>query len=244
MGSRRSLMANLSLQSMAIDLRRLAEGKIKNYQSEFFTNLVKNRYSLAPKLVVSEFTDSEGSHRRAEREREARPKAPKSSEKQITESLFDGEEEYNATKSKMSALYRVKGRVLLSLCKTQAPDSRTAFVRWYVRTHRKFGKYCIQQFAVKSKVSSQVALWRFKFLAQPFRARRKNVLSFAGELVNIMDIIEKRSSEGRIKDAFAKILRSAVQLKQTSENRHGNQFCDFIDSAYAMCYAQLTNDTN
>lgn len=158
-----SSMSNLGLQSMAIDLRRLAEGKIKNYQSEFFTNLVRNRYSLAPKLVESEFTDSVGSHRRAEREREARPKAPKSSEKQITESLFDGEEYYTAAKTKMSALHRVKGRVLLSLCKTQAPDSRTAFVRWYVRTHRKFGKYAIQQLAVKNKISSQVALWRFKF---------------------------------------------------------------------------------
>jgi len=72
---------------MAIDLRRLAEKKIKNYSSEFFTNLVRNRYSLAPKLVVSEFTDSEGtSNKRNERERESRPKAAKSSEKQITES--------------------------------------------------------------------------------------------------------------------------------------------------------------
>lgn len=79
-------LSNLTLQSMAIDLRRLAEKKIKNYQSEFFTNLVRNRYSLAPKLVESEFTDSAGSHRRAERQVEARPKAPKSSEKQITES--------------------------------------------------------------------------------------------------------------------------------------------------------------
>jgi hypothetical protein len=80
-------LSNLNLQSMAIDLRRLAEKKIKNYSSEFFTNLVRNRYSLAPKLVVSEFTDSEGtSNKRAERERESRPKAPKSSEKQITES--------------------------------------------------------------------------------------------------------------------------------------------------------------
>lgn len=94
----------------------------------------------------------------------------------------------------MSALYRVKGRVLLSLCKTQAPDSRTAFVRWYVRTHRKFGKYAIQQLAVKNKISSQVALWRFKFLAQPFKQRRKNIQSFAADLVNIIDAIEKRSS--------------------------------------------------
>merc|ERR1712232_394166 len=237
-------MTNLSLQSMAIDIRRLAEGKIKNYQSEFFTNLVRNRYSLAPKLVVSEFTDSEGSHRRAEREREARPKAPKSSEKQITESLFDGEEEYNATKSKMSALYRVKGRVLLSLCKTQAPDSRTAFVRWYVRTHRKFGKYAIQQLAVKNKISSQVALWRFKFLAQPFKQRRKNIQNFAGELASIVDNIERRSSSNSIKFAFSKLLREAMENKNSGQNKLISQFVDILDENYIMNMRDLRDDTN
>jgi len=166
---------------MAIDIRRLAEKKQKSYETEFFSSLIKNRYSLNSKLVVSEFTDSDHSRGRTEVQKGTRPKAPKSSEKQITESLFDGEDEYNASKLKMASLQRVRGRVILSLCKTQGPDIRTAFVRWYVRTHRKFGKYCIQQFAVKSKISSQVALWRFKFLAQPFKVRRKNVLSFAGE---------------------------------------------------------------
>jgi hypothetical protein len=113
-----------------------------------------------------------------------------------------------------------------------------------VRTHKKFGKYCIQQFAVKSKVSSQVALWRFKFLAQPFKARKKNILSFAGELVNIMDIIEKRSSEGRVKDGFLKILRAAIVKKHAMNSKMMNQFSDVLDSAYGFAYSQLTNDTN
>lgn len=202
------------------------------------------RYSLAPKLVVSEFTDTDGSNKKVEAPKEVKPKAPRSAEKQITDSLFDGDEEYNQSRLKMSALHRVKGRVLLSLCKTQAPDVRTAFVRWWVRTHKKFGKYCIQQFAVKSKVSSQVALWRFKFLAQPFKARRKNILSFAGELVGIMDIIEKRSSEGRIKDGFLKILRAAIIKKNALNNRMINQLAEVLDSAYGHSYSQLITDTN
>merc|ERR1712072_1472048 len=180
-----------------------------------------------------------GSHRRAEREREARPKAPKSSEKQITESLFDGEEYYTAAKTKMSALYRVKGRVLLSLCKTQAPDSRTAFVRWYVRTHRKFGKYAIQQLAVKNKISSQVALWRFKFLAQPFKQRRKNVLSFAGELASIVDNIERRSSENSLKFAFSRMLREAMELKNAGQNKILSQFIDVLDENFATNMGEL-----
>merc|ERR1712072_1361249 len=180
-----------------------------------------------------------GSHRRAEREREARPKAPKSSEKQITESLFDGEEYYTAAKTKMSALYRVKGRVLLSLCKTQAPDSRTAFVRWYVRTHRKFGKYAIQQLAVKNKISSQVALWRFKFLAQPFKQRRKNVLSFAGELASIVDNIERRSSENSLKFAFSRMLREAMENKNAGTNKVLSQFVDILDENFATNMGEL-----
>merc|ERR1712072_147576 len=184
-----------------------------------------------------------GSHRRAEREREARPKAPKSSEKQITESLFDGEEYYTAAKTKMSALHRVKGRVLLSLCKTQAPDSRTAFVRWYVRTHRKFGKYAIQQLAVKNKISSQVALWRFKFLAQPFKQRRKNVLSFAGELASIVDNIEKRSSQNSIKFAFSRMLREAMENKNSGQNKLISQFVDILDENLTMNMRDLRDDT-
>jgi hypothetical protein len=70
------------------------------------------RYSLAPRLVVSDFTDTAGSHKKVEAQKEVKPKAPKSSEKQITESLFDGEDDYNQSKLKMSALHRVKGRVL------------------------------------------------------------------------------------------------------------------------------------
>merc|ERR1712072_535180 len=184
-----------------------------------------------------------GSHRRAEREREARPKAPKSSEKQITESLFDGEEYYTAAKTKMSALHRVKGRVLLSLCKTQAPDSRTAFVRWYVRTHRKFGKYAIQQLAVKNKISSQVALWRFKFLAQPFKQRRKNIQSFAGELASIIDNIERRSSENSIKFAFSRMFRDAIEAKNAGQNKIVGQFIDILDENLMMNMRDLREDT-
>lgn len=102
----------------------------------------------------------------------------------------------------------------------------------------------MQQFAVKSKVSSQVALWRFKFLAQPFKARRKNILSFAGELVSIMEIIEKRSSEGRVKDGFLKILRAAIINKNALNNRMMNQLSEVLDSAYGYCYSTLISDTN
>lgn len=102
----------------------------------------------------------------------------------------------------------------------------------------------MQQFAVKSKVSSQVALWRFKFLAQPFKARRKNILSFAGELVGIMEIIEKRSSEGRVKDGFLKILRAAIIKKNALNNRMINQLAEVLDSAYSHTYSQLISDTN
>jgi len=59
-----------------------------------------------------------------------------------------------------------------------------------------------------------------------------------------MDIIEKRSSEGRVKDAFGKILRFAVQLKQSSDNKTINQFSDILDSSNSACFAQLYTDSN
>jgi len=96
---------SLKLRNLSESLRRLTELKERSYETEIFTYLLK-KGSSAPKLVVSEFADTDGSQGRTGGQKGTKPNAPKSSsEKKITESLFDGEEEYNESKLKMSALH-------------------------------------------------------------------------------------------------------------------------------------------
>ena len=84
---------------------------------------------------------------------------------------------------KRQATLRLKGRLLLALSKNIAPDTRTAYVRWWVRTHRKYSKKCITNFALKSKVSVQVAFWRFKKIAAPFKKKRKDYARFMEKVI-------------------------------------------------------------
>ena len=71
--------------------------------------------------------------------------------------------EKNSELMKALASLRIKARLLVALSKNTADTTRTAFIRWHVRTHKKLGKKCISSLAIKGKVSVQVAFWRFKF---------------------------------------------------------------------------------
>jgi len=81
---------------------------------------------------------------------------------------------------------------LLSLNKNIAPDTRTAFVRWWVRTHKKYAKKCMTVFAIKSKISVQVAFWRFKRLSAPFKKKKKHYERFMEKVVTLVEIMEHR----------------------------------------------------
>jgi hypothetical protein len=84
----------------------------------------------------------------------------------------DSTSEYDALKN--HAQSRIRGRVLVGLAKNVTMNSNTAFIRWYVRTHKKIAKRTITQFVIRSKISSQVAFWRFKWMAAPGKKRRQN----------------------------------------------------------------------
>jgi hypothetical protein len=108
---------------------------------------------------------------------------------------------------------KLKGRLLLALAKNITPDTRTAYVRWWVRTHRKYSKKCITNFALKSKVSVQVAFWRFKKIAAPFKKKRKHYVLFMEKIINLVEIMEHRQKARLHRSAFYKI-RLRHEMKQ------------------------------
>ena len=145
---------------------------------------------------------------------------------------------------KRNATLRLKGRLLLALSKNIAPDTRTAMVRWWVRTHKKYAKKCMTVFAVKSKVSVQVAFWRFKRMAAPFKKKRKHYEGFMQKVMSLMEIMEHRQKARLHRTAFYRIkLRGEIQriVKDLSslQNLGG-----IIESNTVANYTSLKSDTN
>jgi len=47
-------------------------------------------------------------------------------------------------------------------------------------------------FAIKSKISVQVAFWRFKRLSAPFKKKKKHYERFMEKVVTLVEIMEHR----------------------------------------------------
>merc|ERR1712178_511308 len=145
---------------------------------------------------------------------------------------------------KRAATLKLKGRLLLALAKNITPDTRTAFVRWWVRTHRKFSKKCITNFALKSKVSVQVAFWRFKKIAAPFKKKRKDYMRFMEKIINLVEIMEHRQKARLHRSAFYRIrLRSEMKQIMSDIGSLAN-FSNVVDTTHAANYHQVKADSN
>ena len=84
-------------------------------------------------------------------------------------------------------------------------DVRTAYIRWWIRTHKKFAKKTITHFVNKSKVSLQVAFWRFKSMAAPFKKKRKYYQKFTEQIMDFVQIVEHRQRARCVRNGFFKI---------------------------------------
>jgi len=114
---------------------------------------------------------------------------------------FDSDPEY----AQQQAKYKIKARLLCALSKHSSMDARTAFIRWWIRTHKKFAKRTISHFVCKSKVSMQVAFWRFKSIAAPSKSKRKHYQQFMNQIHDFVGMVEIRQKNRCLRNAFFRI---------------------------------------
>jgi hypothetical protein len=84
-------------------------------------------------------------------------------------------------------------------------DQRTAFIRWWIRTHKKYAKRTISHFVCKSKISMQVAFWRFKSIAAPAKKKRKHYSAFMEQILDFVQVVEHRQKARCTRNAFFRI---------------------------------------
>ena len=144
---------------------------------------------------------------------------------------------------KKNATNKIKGRLLCVLSKNTGSQVRSSFLRWYVRTHRKFGKYVIRDLAVKNKISVQVAFWRFKKIAQPLKDKMKIYTLILNKVSDAIINIEEKSKNNRLRDCFWKMkqVSRVKQVIQTSSVLYA--LADLIDSQLNVNLVKLKNDT-
>jgi len=114
---------------------------------------------------------------------------------------FDSDPEYMKTQAK----YKIKARLLCALSKHSSMDTRTAFIRWWIRTHKKYAKRTISHFVCKSKISMQVAFWRFKQISVPGKLKRNHYQQFMEQIHDFVEVVETRQKSRCIRNAFFRI---------------------------------------
>jgi hypothetical protein len=107
--------------------------------------------------------------------------------------------------AKKQAQYKIKARLLCALSKHSSMDQRTAFIRWWIRTHKKYAKRTISHFVCKSKISMQVAFWRFKSIAEPSKSKRKHYQQFMEQIHDFVGVVEVRQKSRCLRNAFFRI---------------------------------------
>jgi len=160
------------------------------------------------------------------------------------EASMEKDTEMMRAQLKRNATLKIKGRLLLALAKNITPDTRTAYVRWWVRTHRKYSKKCITNFALKSKVSVQVAFWRFKKIAAPFKKKRKHYVLFMEKIINLVEIMEHRQKARLHRSAFYKI-RLRQEMKQIMDDIGSlANLSNVMDTRQAANFNEVKTDSN
>merc|ERR1712226_40596 len=159
-------------------------------------------------------------------------------------SQLQDQNEKNAEVLKAMASHRIKGRLLLALSKNTTNTTRTAFIRWYVRTHRKLGKKYMTSFAIKGKVSVQVAFWRFKFLVGPFMKKKKKYVLYFQELRALLEKIETKQVNNSIRSAFFNIKLMSELQKYMRQAGLIDNLTTIIESQLSYNYLQLKDDTS
>jgi len=101
---------------------------------------------------------------------------------------------------------RLRGHLLIVLSKNVVMTTRTAILRWWVRTHKKFSKTILTNFVIKSQIQTQVAFWRFKWLAAPGKKKRRTWSKFMEQVAGLVEIVEKRQKARLIRNAFFRII--------------------------------------
>jgi len=114
---------------------------------------------------------------------------------------FESDPEYMKTQAK----YKIKARLLCALSKHSSMDTRTAFIRWWIRTHKKYAKRTISHFVCKSKISMQVAFWRFKQISVPGKLKRNHYQQFMEQIHDFVEVVETRQKSRCIRNAFFRI---------------------------------------
>merc|ERR1712151_695094 len=109
---------------------------------------------------------------------------------------------------------------------------------------QKILKKCITNFALKSKVSVQVAFWRFKKIAAPFKKKRKHYVRFMEKIINLVEIMEHRQKARLHRSAFYRI-RLRSEMKQIMDDIGSlANLTNVIDTRHAANYHQVKADTN
>lgn len=129
---------------------------------------------------------------------------------------------------------RLRGHVLCALSKNVAVTTRTAMIRWWVRTHKKFTKKVLTSFVIKSQIQTQVALWRFKWLAAPGKKKRKHYTKFMEEVAGFVEIVEHRQRARLVRNAFFKV-RLTSECRRIKKNfMHAGDLAGYIDGNHSF----------
>ena len=107
---------------------------------------------------------------------------------------------------------------------------RPAFLRWYVRTHKKLSKRLLHNFVIKSKMSTQVGFWRFKMMALPMKLSKKQRIHQYTRLIELLEIIEKKSLPTHYRRFFYNCSSMLAKGVASHQVKVLAKFTDVLDS--------------
>jgi hypothetical protein len=142
----------------------------------------------------------------------------------------------------------MRGRILLGAARndTISLEIKTALSRWYVKTHKSVSKGCLFDLVVKSRLSKQVALWRFKkLLRSPDqkpkpRRSRKDCAKFFEFLKNL----EQRISKNCQRLFFNKLLICKMLWEMTRKILATDNFCHLLNEHTRQNTTKLIRDSS
>jgi hypothetical protein len=142
-----------------------------------------------------------------------------------------------------NATNRIKGRILIALSKNLALNVKTAYIRWWIRTHKKFAKKVLTSFAIKSQLSTQIAFWRFKWLAAPGKKKRRFYQQGMETIMDFVEVIETRQRARVIRNSFFRIRLQSECKKMVREFKASHALNDLLNIRTSSNYNSLKSDT-
>ena len=120
---------------------------------------------------------------------------------------------------------------------------RSAMTRWYVRTHKKMAKRTMTQFVMRSQLCTQVAFWRFKWLAAPGKKKNRYFAKNMEQIVDFVEVIEHRQKARLVRNAWFNIKMSSERKKLISVWKNLSKFQSIINSNATKNVFQLKSDS-